>query len=151
MRASAAGTRIFGRFATIDLDGSTDLFRQGGLSMTNNFNFTGPINAGAFSAGGSAENSGSTSIHYQPRTIELIQSELAKAERALHALAIDESLKSEALEHVVAAKTDPTPEKTSKAVAMLYKVESIAGKTSGVITALAPIAAAVGKAAGLMP
>jgi hypothetical protein len=52
MRANAAGTRIFGKFAAVDLDGSTDLFRQGGLSIMNNFNFTGPINAGAFAAGG---------------------------------------------------------------------------------------------------
>jgi hypothetical protein len=60
-------------------------------------------------------------------------------------------LKSQALEHVVAAKSDPTPEKTSKAVQILNKVESIAGKTSGLVTALAPIAAAIGKAAGLTP
>jgi hypothetical protein len=113
------------------------------LSQT--INISGPINAGAVSLGGNAENSGSTSIHYNPQTVEAIQSHLAKAERELHALpsGIEPELKKEALDHIQAAKADPQPDRVSKVVKALEKLESVASKAVGAATALAPIGTAL--------
>ena len=151
MEANAIGTPIYRDFKRISYNGSDDLFR-GASPVTNHntFNFSGGIQGGAVSLGGSAQNFGQTAIHYDVRTIEAIQSELSKAERELHASTIDADLKNEALEHVLAAKADPSPDKISKAITMLGKVESLATKAIGVGTAVGSIASSLGKISGLM-
>ena len=150
MEARAAGTPLYMKMKRLDASGLSDLF--GGLvQMTNNINIQGGIQAGSVSVGGKAENTGAVSVHYNPQTVELIQKELAKAERELHLGAIsDEALKKTALEHVQAAKADPSPDNISRAIEVLTKVESVATKTVAAGTAIGAIAKALGAAAVLM-
>jgi hypothetical protein len=148
MEASAAGMPLFTKLRWIAYDGSRDLFR--GAPVTNNtFNISGSVQGGAVSLGGDAKNSGSTAIHYDPQTISAIQRELSKAESELHALTLAEDLKREALQSVQAAKADPDPGKVAKALEVLAKVEAAATKTLSAGTAIAAIAAALAKVAGL--
>lgn len=149
MEAAAAGTELYTKLRQIDTDGSSDLFRVVNVTK-NTFNISGGIQGGAVSIGGNADNSGSVSVHYNPQTIEAIQSELSKAERALHDSTLATDVKREALQHVEAAKADPSPDKIASAVKALDKVEALA--TAGVKagSAIAPIALAIGKAAGLL-
>lgn len=149
MEASAAGTEVYIKLRQLDIDGGNDLFRV--TNVTNNtFNISGGIQGGAISIGGNAENTGEVSLHYNPQTIEAIQSELSKAERELHGFGVAEEIKREALTQIEAAKADPSPGKVASAIKALEKVESLA--TAGVKagTALAPIAMALGKVAGLV-
>lgn len=151
MEVTAAGTPIYTMMRQIDAGGPSDLFRVGINVMNNNtFNVTGGIQGAAVSLGGNAENSGSMSIHYSPQIIELIQSELSKAERELHSLTIAPDLKQEALEHISAAKGDPTPDKLTRAIEVVGKVESLATRTAGAGTAIGTIVMALSKAAGYM-
>src|SRR5579872_3917061 len=150
MQANAVGAPLYSRMKQIDTGGSKDLF-GGMLNVTinnNTFNISGGVQGAAVSLGGNAENSGTTSIHYNPQTIETIQSELSKAERELHTMAIDPDLKREALEHVKAAKADPSPDKLSTAIAFLGEVEALATKTIGVGTAIGTIMTALSKVVG---
>lgn len=103
---------------------------------TNNFHFTGGIQGGAVSLGGNAENKGNVSLQIQSQSMEAIQSELAKVERELHSSSIDDNLKKEALDHVADAKIDPSPDKISRAVSTLSKVEELAKKVPGTGTAI---------------
>lgn len=148
MDANAAGRPIYAEFKRISLDGWGDLFR-GGPNVTN-INIGGNVVGGAVSVGGDAQASGSTSVHYNPQTVELIQSELSKAEREVHALTLDETIKREALEHIQSAKAEPTPDRINKAIAVLEKVAKVTEAGVSVGTALAPIATALAKAAGLL-
>jgi hypothetical protein len=149
MEAYAAGLPIFARFRRISFDGSNDLFR----SMTNmNMTINGGIQAGAVSLTGDATNMGTTNVHYQPQTIEAIQTELTKAIREIHTSTADPDLKEQALEHVRAAQADPTPDKLTKAISFLGKVEAVTSKVAGVgksITTLGALAASIAKLAGL--
>ena len=147
--ANAARTSLHSKFRKIDYDGSYDLFR-GETTVTNNtFNIKGGVQGGSVSLGGDAENSGSVSIHYNPQTIEAIQSELSKAERELHASNIATDLTKEALEHVEVAKADPTPTNIEKAIGVLKKVEAVAKTTAGAATAIGTIVSTIGKLAGV--
>jgi hypothetical protein len=148
MEAAAAGLAIYGKFRA--MDGSMDLFRGATIVTNNTFNISGNVQGGAVSIGGDAHNSGITSIHYNPQTIQALQSELAKAERALHESTLNNELKSEALKHVTAAKADPEPGKIKKAIDVLGKVESIATKTVGAGTAIGTIGTAIAKLAGFL-
>jgi hypothetical protein len=142
MEANAAGTPLYAKMKRIDLDSQQDLFR-GATHVTNNNISINSIQAGAVSVTGEAKNIGTTSNVYNPQTVELIQSELSKAERELHTATIDPNLKQQALEHVQSAKADPTPDKISKAVDILGKVESATSKTVAIGTALATIGTAL--------
>jgi hypothetical protein len=146
MEAAAAGTVLYGKFK--QMDGTLDLFRGVTLVTNNTFNVSGGIQGGAVSLGGDATNSAPTTIHYNPQTIEAIQSELSKAERELHQVSIDPDLKQQALDHVQAAKADPSPDKLSKAIAALGQVESVATKLVGAGTAIGTIGTAIAKLAG---
>jgi hypothetical protein len=149
MEAYAAGLPLYARFQRISYDGSNDLFR----SMTvMNTTINGGIQAGAVSINGNATNTGATNVHYQPQTIEAIQTELMKAIREIHTSAADADLKEQALEHVRAAQATPTQDKLTKAISFLDKVEAVTSKVQGVgtsITTLGTIAASIAKLAGL--
>lgn len=149
MSACAAKTNLYAKFKKIEFDISNDLF-GGAHSVTNNntFNINGGIQGGAVSLGGNATNTGASSMHYNPQTIEAIKSELSKAERELHAQAIDPQVKAQALEVVEAAKADPSPDNVTKALDALGKVESIASKAAGAGTAVAGIIDTIGKLLG---
>jgi hypothetical protein len=149
MAANASGTQLYVRLRQIELNGNGDLF-AGATFVNNTIKIEGGVHGGAISAGGDATNYGNTQSHYNPQTIKLIQSELSKAERELHNLKLDDRLRQQALAQVEAAKADPTPDKVSKTIAVLTKVESIAAKGAHAATAIAGIATAIGKAAGLM-
>jgi len=149
MEATAAGTSLYTKFR--QMDDPADLFRGVPNVTQNTFNIAGGIQGGAVALGGDADNSGSASIHYNPQTIELIQSELSKAERELHASTIDENRKAEALKDLQAAKADPTPDKIAKVVSVLKQIESVATQGAGVVTAIGTAAAAIGKVSGLTP
>jgi hypothetical protein len=149
MLANAAGTPIYVKMREVEAD-ANDLFR-GAQHVTNNtFNVSGGIQGGAVSLGGDAKNAGATSIHYNPQTVEHIQSELSKAERELYNAKIDADLRREALQHVQTAKADPAPDKLSKAIDILSKVETITTKAVGAGTAIGSIATALAKLSGLM-
>jgi len=90
MEAAAAGTALYGKFKR--MDGIPDLFR-GVTNVTNKTFNVGSIQGGAVSLDGDAVNSGMTTIHYNPQTIEAIQSELSKLERELHQADIDARIK----------------------------------------------------------
>jgi hypothetical protein len=118
--------------------------------MTTTIN--GGIKAGAVSIKGNATNMGTTNVHYQPQTIEAIQTELTKAIREIHTSTADPDLKEQALEHVRAAQADPTPDKLTKAIGFLGKIETVTAKVAGLgtaITKLGTIAASIAKLAGL--
>jgi len=150
MMANAAGTVLYGEMRRIDAVGQDDLFK-GGLNVTNNtFNISGGIQGGAVSLGSKAENSGTTSIHYNPQTVATIQSELSKAEHELHSLILEPALKREALEHIQSAKADPSPDKIQRVVGVLEKVKSLATSVHGAGTAIGAIVTALGRATGLM-
>ena len=100
MEAYAAGLPLYARFQRISYDGSNDLFRS--MTIMNTIN--GGIQAGAVSINGNAANRGTTNVHYQPQTIEAIQTELTKAIREIHTSTADPDLKELALEHVRAAQ-----------------------------------------------
>jgi hypothetical protein len=109
MEAVAAGTSLFGRFKRADEPG--DLFRSPATVIHNNtINVKGNLQGGAISLGGNAQNLGATSTHYNPQTVQLIQSELSKAERELHTLGIDLPTRREALKALEAAKSVEWPE-----------------------------------------
>src|SRR5437899_519578 len=74
MEAVAAGTSLFGRFKRADEP--DDLFRSSTTITHNTINVRGDLQGGAISLGGDAQNLGATSVHYNPQTIQLIQSEL---------------------------------------------------------------------------
>jgi hypothetical protein len=123
MEAVAAGTALYSKLRRVDLSG--DLF-GGGSNVTNNtFNIKGGIQGGAVSLGGDAENSGTTTIHYNPQTIEAIQSELSKLERELHQASVDTAFKRQMLELVQAAKADPTPNRISKVTTAIRQAGEI--------------------------
>jgi len=149
MEAHATGLPLYARFQRISYDGSNDLFR----SMTiMNTTINGGIQAGAVSVNGDATNMGTTNIHYQPQTIEAIQTELTKAIREIHTSTADPDLKEQALEHVRAAQADPTPDKLTKAIGFLGKIEAVTAMAAGVgtsITTLGTLAESIAKLAGL--
>lgn len=147
MEVSASGTALYARFKT--LDASQDLFRGATFVTNNTFNVSGGIQGGAVSLGGDATNLASTSIHYNPQTIEAIQTELSKAERELHGLSLPDDVKQKALQSIADAKADPSPSKIGKAVAVLNDVESAATKIVGAGTALGVIGTTIAKMIGL--
>jgi hypothetical protein len=101
MEAAAAGTTLYGTFKRID--GSLDLFRGVTFVTSNTFNVSGGIQGGAVSLGGNATNLAPTTIHYNPQTIEAIQSELSRLESEFHQAELDASLKQEMLSLIQAA------------------------------------------------
>jgi hypothetical protein len=140
MEANAAGTPLYAKMKQIDFGGVNDLFRRG-LNVTNNtFNISGGIQGGAVSLGGDAENSGATSIHYNPQTVEVIRAELSKAERELQVMAIDDDLRRKALDHVRAAKVEPTPDKISNVIEVLDLVTKVAGAGTAIGTIVIELA-----------
>jgi hypothetical protein len=143
MSVNAWGTPLYSRFRRIDFDGQNDLFR--GETHVTNINIQGGIQGGAVAVGGDATNSGKTSIHYAPKMIEAIQSELSKAARELHDLKTESPLMQKALEHVKAAQLEPSPEKINTALTTLKRIGDIAGTG----TSLIALADAIGKMAGL--
>jgi hypothetical protein len=129
-------------------DGSNDLFRG---TIMNTTIINGGIQAGAVSLTGDATNMGTTNIHYQPQTVEAIQTELTKAIHEIHTSTADPDLKEQALEHVRAAQADPTPDKLTKAIGFLGKIETVTAKVAGVgtsITTLGTLGASIAKLAG---
>jgi hypothetical protein len=151
MEATAAGTALYGKMKRIDASNGGDLFR-GDFYVTNNYNISGGIQGGAVSIGGDATNYGPTVVHYSPQTIELIRAELAKAERELHSLQIDDAaLKNEALERIKQAKAEPTPERLGKVISIIGKIAEMSMKTAGIVTALGTIGEAITKIIGWLP
>ena len=143
MESTAAGTALYSKLERVDLSG--DLF-GGGTNVTNNtFNIKGGIQGGAVSLGGDAKNSGTTTIHYNPQTIEAIESELSKLERELHQATVDSALKQRMLDLVQAAKADPTPDNISKVTTAIRQ----AGEIVLASTAIWEIGHVIIKLAGL--
>jgi hypothetical protein len=150
MEVCASGTALYGKLMRVSMVGTGDLFRGATINMNKNtYNISGGIQGGAVAVGGNAENQGSVQIHYNPQTIEALQSELSKAERELELLSLDPDLKKQALEHVREAKASPTPEKLRKVVSVLDQVNSGIIKAADTIGALGTLGAAIGKLAGL--
>jgi hypothetical protein len=151
MEVCASGTALFGKFMQISMVGTGDLFRGAIINMTKNtYNVSGGIQGGAVGIGGNAQNLGAVQVHYNPQTIEAIQSELSKAERELELLSVDSDLKRQALRDVRDAKADPAPDKLAKVVSVLDKVQVRIGKAAGTITALGTIGTGIAKLAGLL-
>jgi hypothetical protein len=140
---------MFGVFRKLYYSGPDDLLR-GATIVTNNIKISGGVQGGAVSIGGDAENKAPVNIHYNPQTIEKIQSELSKAERELHSAQIDDKKKKDALEIVRRAKAEPTPDNIEKATKVLGEVNAFLVKAFGVGTEIARIASALGQAAGLI-
>ena len=134
MEAYARGLPLYARFQRMSFDGSNDLFRS--MTIMNTTTINGGIQAGAVSLTGDATNMGTTNIHYQPQTVEAIQTELTKAIREIHTSTADPDLKEQALEHVRAAQADPTPDKLTKAIGFLGKIETVTAKVAGVGTSI---------------
>jgi hypothetical protein len=147
MEVSASGTEMYAKFK--QMDSSLDLFRGETFVTNNTFNVSGGIQGGAVSLGGDARNVGSTSIHYNPQTVEAIQSELARAEREIHGLPLEKDTKEKALQAIAGAKTDPSPSKLEKAVAVLQETDTIAAKLVSTGTSLGTIGIAIAKLIGL--
>jgi hypothetical protein len=148
MEAYAAGTPLYGRLQQISHDGSNDLFRS---KIIMNTTINGGIQAGAVSLAGNATNMGTTNVHYQPQTVKAIQMELTKAIHEINTSTADPDLKEQALEHVKAAQADPTPDKLTKAIRFLGKVEAVTSKAVNVgtsISTLSTLAASIAKFAG---
>jgi hypothetical protein len=148
MEAAAAGTSLFGKFKRAD--DSNDLFRVQTNVTHNIINVKGDLQGGAISLGGSAQNLGATSVHYNPQTVQLIQSELSKAERELHTLGVDLPIKREALKALEAAKSDPTPDRMAKVISSLSQVQTVIEKVANTAAAGVKIAEAISKLGGLL-
>lgn len=150
MHAASVGSALYAKFKRFDADGSADLFR-GTTTVNNTYNIFGGIQGGAVSLGGDATNTGQTGVHYNPQTIEAIQGELSKAELQLYKIEeIDSELKSEALKQIEGAKGDPTPDKLTRVISVLGKIETVATKTAGTGTALKTIGTELAKLAGFL-
>lgn len=149
MKVTAHGLPLYQEFRKAEYEEQADLF--GGMTIVagdqNNFQ---NVNAGAFSVSGKAQNTGTVNAHYNQQTVEKIQEELSKAERDLHAANVEPEVKADALKQVQAARLEPTPDRISKAIEVLGKVESLTNKAVGATTAIGAAAAAIGKAAGLL-
>jgi hypothetical protein len=151
MEATAAGTKIYVRMKKTEASNDNDLF-GGEYHVTNNFNINGNIQGGAVAiGGGDATNYGTAATHYNPQTIEIIRAELAKAERELHCMEIDAALRKEALEKVEHAKAEPSPDRLGKVISVIGKVEDIAKRAGGTVTALGTIGTAISQIAHLIP
>ena len=146
MEASAVQTPIYTVFRQIGA-GAQGLF--GGDIIMGDKNYTiGNVNAGAVAFDGStATNSGETKIQVlSQQQVQVIQSELAKLEAALHAdTALPEDEKRKALTYVTEAKDDPSLTKVGKVVEFIDHLGTLA--QAGM--ALAPYAAALGSAVGI--
>ncbi|MGK9168361.1 hypothetical protein KXR53_18765 [Inquilinus limosus] len=152
MEGLAARTTLYLRLMRISYDGSSDLFR-GEIIVSNNTTINGGVQAGAFAIGGNASNSAATQIHYESKTVEAIQGELAKAIRGVHESGCTPNIKEEALEHVRAAQIDPSPDKITKAIITLKKVEAAASQIAGIGSAATSIGTTIvtlGKLSGLI-
>ena len=80
-----------------------------------------------------------------------MQRDITKAIREIHTSTADPDLKEQALEHVRAAQADPTPDKLTKAIGFLGKIEAVTAKVAGVgtsITTLGTLAELIAKLAG---
>jgi len=148
MEVSASGTDIYSKFK--QMDGSLDLFK-GATIVTNNstYNVSGGVQGGAVSLGGDTKNIAPVAIHYNPQTIEKIQTELSKAERELYELQLEDNLKERALKAIADAKTDPSPGRLEKAVNVLKETDLIANKLVSTGTALGTIAMTIARFIGL--
>jgi hypothetical protein len=149
MEAHAAGLALYGEFKRLSFSDGDGLF--GGLLVTNN-NFYGNISAGAFSGSGDAKTTHSTINHYNEETKAGIQAELAKVLAEVHQLAIDETVRAEAVAATRTAQADPTPDNLRKVLAFLEKVDAIAGKgaaVAGKVSVLAGYIATIGRLCGL--
>ncbi|TGD99755.1 hypothetical protein [Methylobacterium nonmethylotrophicum] len=147
MQANAIQTPIYTKFKRLDA-GTPDLFSGGGnvTMVKNQFNI-GSVQGGAVAVGdGAATNYGTTNVQVlSPQKIEQVQGELARLEAAVHGSELNAEQKSTALEHVNAAKADPTPVKIGKVIEYAGHLGTVveAGKT------LAPYAMALGSLIGL--
>ena len=65
-----------------------------------------------------------------------MQRDITKAIREIHTSTADPDLKEQALEHVRAAQADPTPDKLTKAIGFLGKIEAVTAKVAGVGTSI---------------
>jgi hypothetical protein len=148
MEAVAAGTNLFGKFKRADEP--SDLFRSPTTVTHNTIKVKGDLLGGAISLGGSAQNLGATSVHYNPQTIQLLQSELSKAERELHTLGIDLPIKREALKVLEVAKSDPTPDRMAKVISALSQVQTVVEKVANTAAAGVKIAEAITKLSGFL-
>ncbi len=113
--------------------------------MGNKTTNIGNVNAGAVAFDNStANNHGKIKIQVlSQQQVQVIQSELAKLEAALHAEpALPEKEKLQALSYVTEAKEDPSPSNVSKVIEFIGHL----GKLAEAGSALAPYAAALGRA-----
>lgn len=153
MTVNGAGLPIFSKFKRIDYDGQADFF-SGDINVTNKtkniFNISAPIQSGAVSFGGDAENSGTTSNYYNQQTIEAIQSEFSKALEEIRRSEISNDLRGEAERDIKAAQTQPTPDNIKKALSTMDKVVTYLPKAAAAVTAMATIGAAIAKLAGFL-
>jgi hypothetical protein len=146
MEASAVRTPIYAKFRQRGA-GAPDLF-GGDIVMGNKTTNIGNVNAGAVAFDNStATNHGETKIQVlSQQQVQVIQSELAKLESALHAhTALPEEEKRKALSYVTEAKDDPSASKVKKVIEFIGHL----GTLTEAGTALAPYAVALGKAIGL--
>jgi hypothetical protein len=150
MLAAAAGTPLYSSLSQIKYNGAGgDLF--GGVTVVQKnttFNI-GNIQAGAVAMEGDATQSGTTYNAYNEQTLEIIRARLTHAEREIKVAAADTEAKKEALLLIEAAKKEPTKDNLTKVVASMGKVESLATKALGTVTALADIARLIAQAAGI--
>lgn len=120
MEASAVKLPIYIKFKEIGAD-AFDLFSGRSLTVVEKQYNIGSVQGGAVNVGdGSATNFGATSIQVlSSQQVEAAQAELAKLEAALHASTFAAEEKSKALEHVQAAKADPSPKKIGQVIEYL--------------------------------
>jgi hypothetical protein len=146
MEAGAVQTPIYIKFKQLGA-GAPDLFR-GDIVMGNKTINIGNLSAGAVAFDKStAVNHGETKIQVlSQQQVQIIQSELAKLEGALHAdTALPEGEKRKALSYITEAKDDPSPSKVRKVIEFIGHLGTLA--EAGM--ALAPYAAALGSVIGL--
>lgn len=146
MEASAVQTPIYKTFRQIGA-GAEGLF-GGDIVMGDKTTNIGNVNAGAVAFDNSiATNHGETKIQVlSQQQVQVVQSELAKLEAALHEdTALPEEEKRKALAYVADAKNDPSPSKIGKVVEFIGHLGTLA--EAGL--ALAPYATALGAAVGL--
>lgn len=148
MEAAAAGQEVYGDFKRYAFAGGATLFDmgqpQGVVIVNNNINIGGNVTGSAIAQGGDA----TTTTSASPFTVEVtqaIQSELAKAQRDVHAADIDQHVKDEILSLLRTAVAKPSPENLSPVVAALKKAADLVADGSKVALGLASAIFALGK------
>ncbi|MGF1620852.1 MAG: hypothetical protein ACFCUR_09580 [Rhodomicrobiaceae bacterium] len=145
MEAVAAGSKIYGRFKQISADPLPDFFLTRdnsciGAQVINIYKVKN-IHGKAVSIGGDAANEENTNTYYSAHNLNLIQSELLRAEELVQNSSISKVLKNEASKAITAAKNEPNPGVLASVVDVLGRVKDGAKNVQGLGDALAGIIA----------